>query len=402
MPPDDAVVSDPAAVEPALRYVPRAGLFRLVVVATLLNVLTLYFYRFWARTRWRRQIWGSILLRGDPLEYHGTGFELFKGFLVAMAVVAPVLIGVNVFGEFLGAHSSYLTVPVLGFLAMTAQFYAWKYRVSRTAWRGIRFGFDGTFRSYLSTIAQALGWMIGTGFIMYPMYRILLRKRLMSMTSFGNRRFTCEIDEMMPLYVRWAVVWLGYLACLGYAGAYSDQISRLFDAQQRAAAAAEIVWWPLAVAVATIICGYLAYRVAEFRVVAGGLGLGDVRFASRARPLAVGGRIALGIVAVLLACAAIIVGLLYATYLIVGNTQFPRDGDILTLLIFGAVAIVYFVLYLCAAVIRGAWIEPSIIRHFISTLAVENAGALDAVAAGAQDNLTRGEGLADSFDVGIA
>ena len=54
---------------------------------TLLTLLTLGVYSFWGRTEVRRRLWSMVRLNGEPLEYTGTGKELFLGFLFAMGVV---------------------------------------------------------------------------------------------------------------------------------------------------------------------------------------------------------------------------------------------------------------------------------------------------------------------------
>jgi hypothetical protein len=51
--------------------------------------------------------------------------------------------------------------------------------------------------------------------------------------------------------------------------------------------------------------------------------------------------------------------------------------------------------------IRDAWIAPRIIDHLVSSVTISNAEALAAIAGGMEDSMSRGEGLADSFDVGI-
>ncbi len=61
----------------------------IVGVNFVLNLVTLGFYRFWAKTRVRRYLWSRISLYGDRLEYTGLGKELFIGFLIAMAILVP-------------------------------------------------------------------------------------------------------------------------------------------------------------------------------------------------------------------------------------------------------------------------------------------------------------------------
>src|SRR5262245_27555571 len=68
----------------------RSGLLGLLTKNAALSVITLGFYRFWARTQLRWFFWSSISVDGDRLEYTGEGIELFIGFLIALAVLAPL------------------------------------------------------------------------------------------------------------------------------------------------------------------------------------------------------------------------------------------------------------------------------------------------------------------------
>ena len=61
-------------------YVKRPGLLKLTIVNFLLSVITLGFYRFWAKTNVRKHIWSSVHINGEPLEYTGTSMEFSKAF----------------------------------------------------------------------------------------------------------------------------------------------------------------------------------------------------------------------------------------------------------------------------------------------------------------------------------
>ena len=74
----------------AVGYLRKPGLVGIVVKNLVLTVITLGIYRFWARTRLRRYFWSNITISGEPLEYTGTGRELFVGFLIALAVLLPL------------------------------------------------------------------------------------------------------------------------------------------------------------------------------------------------------------------------------------------------------------------------------------------------------------------------
>ena len=68
----------------------RGSVLLLLLKNLGLNIVTMGFYRFWARTRLRRFLWSNVEVLGDPLLYSGTGMELFKGFLRALVVIVPL------------------------------------------------------------------------------------------------------------------------------------------------------------------------------------------------------------------------------------------------------------------------------------------------------------------------
>src|SRR6476619_5854183 len=55
----------------------------------LLIICTLGIYRFWASARQRRYLWSRTHFIDDQLEWTGTGREMFFGFLIVIAVLAP-------------------------------------------------------------------------------------------------------------------------------------------------------------------------------------------------------------------------------------------------------------------------------------------------------------------------
>ncbi len=72
-----------------LSYDGRAGEVGSIALAnSLLGLVTLGIYRFWAKTRLRRYLWSHVSMEGDRLEYTGRGIELFIGFLIAGVFLA--------------------------------------------------------------------------------------------------------------------------------------------------------------------------------------------------------------------------------------------------------------------------------------------------------------------------
>ena len=138
-----------SAAPEAAFYGPRGRLFRILLANFLLNVVMLGVYRIWAKTRLRRFLWRHTKLLGEPLEYTGTGGELFVGFLIAMAILAP-LIGVASLAQLFVEHIAVnFVVPVVLFLLTPVALYRmWRYRFARTLWRGVQFGLDGSSLRY--------------------------------------------------------------------------------------------------------------------------------------------------------------------------------------------------------------------------------------------------------------
>ena len=73
----------------------------------LLRIVTLGVYQFWGKTEVRKRIWSAIRLNGEPLQYTGTGKEMFLGFLFVLAVVTiPALLLAVVLTLTLGQRST--------------------------------------------------------------------------------------------------------------------------------------------------------------------------------------------------------------------------------------------------------------------------------------------------------
>jgi uncharacterized membrane protein YjgN (DUF898 family) len=199
----------------ALSWMQQSGLIGLSIVNFLLRIVTLGIYHFWGKTEVRRRIWSAVRLNGEPLEYTGTGKELFLGFLVVLAVVfLPITLGVFAITVAFGPNSpatalfQILIYVALFFLVGVAMHRAMRYRLSRTRWRGIRGGLEGSSWGYAWThfwtallVPLTLGWIM-------PWRAAKLQRHLSNDMRFGNRPFRCEARSG-PLYGPFAIVWIG-------------------------------------------------------------------------------------------------------------------------------------------------------------------------------------------------
>ncbi len=148
----------PQADLPAQRllYDGRLGdLYRIFVENLLLGIVTVGIYRFWGRTRYRRYLWSHTAFAGDRFEYTGTGGELFRGFLIAMAIFLASIVGLVASQLMFGESHPILVVflelgfyGILIFVLFAAHYTALRYRLTRTRWRGIRGGLAGSAFTY--------------------------------------------------------------------------------------------------------------------------------------------------------------------------------------------------------------------------------------------------------------
>jgi len=196
-----------------VEYLPRPGLGSISITNFLLNLVTLWFYRFWAKTRVRRHIWSNVHINGEPLEYTGTGKELFLGFLVIMGIVfLPLALIATVLAIYYGPESVALTMfqIVISFALVTlygfAIYRARRYRLSRTVWRGIRGALTGSALSYSGKYFAALLLSPMTAGWSRPAMNLLLAEQMYNDMRFGNQPFTFR-GRAGPLYAQYAICW---------------------------------------------------------------------------------------------------------------------------------------------------------------------------------------------------
>jgi uncharacterized membrane protein YjgN (DUF898 family) len=198
-------------------------LYAIFIPNLLLTIITLGIYRFWAKTRLRHYLWSHCLFQGERFEYTGTGGELFRGFLVV--VLALVVLGLvrgalgwalNHVMSGLGVLATiafFLTLAVLG---NAARFSAQRYRLTRSSWRGIRGGMEGSAWRYG---LRALGLQVLSGITLgqyTPWMLARLAERRINASSFGNQAFTCE-TRPRALYGRFLLALVALVALVAAA-----------------------------------------------------------------------------------------------------------------------------------------------------------------------------------------
>lgn len=191
-----------------------------------LSIITLTLYRFWARTSMRRRLWSRVWVLDDPLEYTGTAGELVRGFLISLPCFFLPAIFVFYIAPFameplaatwLGIGFYVFAVPLIA----AARYWMRRYQLSRTRWRGIRMGLDGSawrfaFASTGWTVLQtlSLGWYT-------PVARLNRAKLMWENTRFGDQPFAFVEDGEAhhkglwgPFALGWCSVIIAYFATI--------------------------------------------------------------------------------------------------------------------------------------------------------------------------------------------
>ena len=212
----------PAGGDRAIRF---TGNWReyLPIAATnaLLIICTLGIYRFWASARQRRYLWSRTHFIDDQLEWTGTGREMFFGFLIVIAVLAPFFL----FFQFLlpallarGKTDAAFTIFLLFYCALVylggfARFRALRYRLSRTWWHGIRGGSDNPGWRYGAEYFGRVFVAAITLWIAWPWMAVELWNSRWNAMSFGPLQFRAKLDAD-GLGWLWALVYLVPIAAM--------------------------------------------------------------------------------------------------------------------------------------------------------------------------------------------
>ena len=355
-------------------YVERKGLLKLTIMNLLLNIVTLWFYRFWAKTHVRKHIWSCVHINGEPLEYTGTGMELFKGFLVVLAVfILPYAVFSGVVYVVYGPESPLHIIAYIALIFLIqvlwgfAIYKARKYQLSRTQWRGIRGTLTGSAMIYSllyfgSQIAKSmsLGWST-------PVLNTVLQEQITNDMRFGDAAFKFK-GRAGPLYPTYAMCWLltgaaiiGALEVFFSSAAASGYFQDLFNSDKNLGDEA-LHWLGLAlvvlilfllVAMVLIPMLWAIYTAKELRT--------------------------------------------FATYTRFDGAQFQLSattGSVIWLTIVNLLILIF--------TLGQGWpyIQQRLVRFMVDRLTLDGKVDIDRIGQSTAKLEGRGEGLADAFDVG--
>lgn len=169
-------------------------LFGITIINAILTVLTLGFYYPWAKVAKLHYLYHEMEFEGSRFEFHGKGSEVFKGFikLVVIVIVAYIIIAVAFFAPSILIKFIAILVYLIGSAALIplALHGAARYRLSRTSWRGIHFGYRGKRNELINLFIRGFLLTLITFGIYGAWFSINLRKYIIDNIRFGNISFS--------------------------------------------------------------------------------------------------------------------------------------------------------------------------------------------------------------------
>lgn len=205
----------------------KGGDFFIIFLKNIfLTIVTLGVYKFWAQVEVNKFLYRNTEFSNSPFDFHGTGKEKFMGFLKAMLIIVPGIIGyamlstllVSVFGPQVGQVISiillYGTILALQPLIMIG---SKRYALSRTSWHQIRFSFHGKYKDLVLIMVKG-AFLTGITFGIYSAWFFNeLNHFNVNHSKFGNKSFRYKGDGSE--YFK--VFFLGYLLTIITFGIYS-------------------------------------------------------------------------------------------------------------------------------------------------------------------------------------
>lgn len=382
----------------------RGDFFSLVLAGGLLQVLTVGFYRFWLVTDIRRHLWRNTHLGPDAFEYTGTARELLVGFLTALAVLAPVYVLYFLAGIAAEEAEAFASVPLLLVLYVFghyAAFRARRYRLSRTALRGLRFWMAGSGFAYAARAALWDLLTVLTFGLAYPWRAAALERYRMRHSHYGDLAGDF-VGTGGRLFVRGIWLWLVVMIAIGGAGAalVGLQSERVLGGLSNEVVIA-LSGLAVMMALLLLLPLYPLFRATELRWRLEGVRFGTVSLRSTLRRRTVLGcyAAALGISTLIGSAGSV----LFGTAAVVMKNQFEGLGtgtEPGQLAAIAVTAVIYLLVLVGFGIIKRVFVDRGVWAAVVQSTTVVGVSALDHVKAAGAAAGSLGEGLADALDVG--
>lgn len=217
LPPEEPVQSAKPSYERFSFFGQGATYFGIVALNVVLTLVTVGLYYPWAKAAYRKYLWNETEFNDSRFVFNGTGKEMFKGFLIAYFIFLGFYASLAMVGLWTyGWVFVILFYVLLVFLIPFAIYGSWRYRFSRTSWRGIFFSFDGNFKEFLKIFIPQLLLTIITFGVYTSWMRVKVMKYLFSHTKIGKIRMDFHGDGATYFGINFVGILLSYITLFLY------------------------------------------------------------------------------------------------------------------------------------------------------------------------------------------
>lgn len=186
-----------------------------------LTAITLGIAQAWAKAAWIRFGAGHVRVAGHPLEFTGTGAEIFYNRMKAFGIVFLLIVVLVVLSLVFGEASAAFFSPVIYVVAIgivpLAIVSGWKWRLSRTEWNNIRMRHVGLSMDFAKMWWKEALLVVLTLGLRMPYLMVRTRRSLLGGSRLGNAKasFVGDESEFWKIWIR------GVLLTLATLGVYS-------------------------------------------------------------------------------------------------------------------------------------------------------------------------------------
>ncbi|NNC94012.1 MAG: DUF898 family protein [Chitinophagales bacterium] len=163
------------------------------IINIFLTIITIGIYYPWAKAAIFKYLWGETEFDNERFVFHGTGREMFIGFIKAIALFGSLtlLVGIAEMTENVVAIAIATFIFSIGFILLVplAIHGALKYRSSRTSWKGIHAGYRGDRQELMKKFVAGLLLTILTLGLYGAWFINDIRKYLIDHLRFGSLEF---------------------------------------------------------------------------------------------------------------------------------------------------------------------------------------------------------------------
>jgi uncharacterized membrane protein YjgN (DUF898 family) len=170
-----------------------SSLFGIYIVNAILTVITLGLYYPWAKAATLRYLYQETELEGSRFTFHGTGKEMFFGFIKAVGIFIA-LYALLLWAIFTKDPMTLYTAFAVFYVALIllipiAVHGSMRYRMAKSSWRGIHFGYRGSLNELLKIFVGGFILSIVTLGIYSAWFTMNVRKYVLENVRFGSIKF---------------------------------------------------------------------------------------------------------------------------------------------------------------------------------------------------------------------